>query len=112
FAEQARDRLLHEAKAVFHERRFDVPNPNFVRCDAARVFVLMIDHVNAAAAALLRGAPRRDRVVERSGNIGRTRVDRADADAARARDLLVSDAEDLRTDLADEILGPDLDVAR
>src|SRR5690606_30986524 len=46
------------------------------------------------------------------GDIGRARIDGTHSDAARAGDLLVPDTEHLCADLADEILRPNLDVAR
>src|SRR5690606_13324592 len=112
FAEQTRNRLLHEAKTILHERGLDVPHPNLVGRKLARVFVLTIDYVDAAALVVLSGPPRRDRIVRRSGDIRRARVGRAHPDTARAGDLFVSDAKHLRADFADEVLGPHFDVAR
>ena len=111
-AEQARDRLLHQAEAILHQRRLDAAHPDLVGRLLARVLFLMIDDLDAVAAACLRAAACGDRIVDRHGRIGLARIDHADADAAGAGDLLVADAKHLRRDLAHEIVRPRLDVAR
>jgi hypothetical protein len=76
------------------------------------VFVAVIDDAEAIAAGGLRISACGERIGDGYGRVGRARIDRADADAARAGDLFIADSEDLLSDLAQQVVAPDLDVAR
>ena len=91
-AEQARDRLLHQAESILHQGALDVLDPDLVVGLHARVGVGLVDDVHLVAAELAPAPGGADRIGDRGADVGICRRQQPQTHRDRGRRVFSSKA--------------------